>query len=315
MIRDSFGRIFTPNKAKPVKQFIASILLWAGLVCRAAAAEPAKTASASDYLSQAKTAYEAGKLDQALGLITQALNLEPKNERPYYYRAQIYETKGRFAEAIADYDSLLKLNPDSPQILQLRGSEYFKAGRVKESVADFDRYLALKPDQEPYHWQRGISHYYAGQFEEGRKQFELHQTVNPNDVENAVWHFLCNARVTSLEKAQAALIKIEGDPRVPLMQVQALFGGKAKPEDVIAAAKAGNPSEKQLKTQMFYANLYLGLYYEAMGNEKLSLEHITAATTEYLPGNYMWDVARVHLQLRKAKQGQPAATGGPKPAK
>ena len=47
----------------------------------------------------------------------------------------------------------------------------------------------LRPDQEPAHWKRGISYYYAGRFDEGRKQFEGYQTVDDNDVENAVWRY------------------------------------------------------------------------------------------------------------------------------
>src|SRR6266853_660464 len=59
------------------------------------------------------------------------------------------------------------------------------------------------------------------------RQFELHQTVNDNDVENAVWHYLCVARLAGVEKAHASLIRIQRDSRVPMMAVYALFGGKA----------------------------------------------------------------------------------------
>ena len=75
-----------------------------------------------------------------------------------------------------------------------RGSERFMLGQIAESIADFDRYLQLRPDQEPWHWKRGISYYYAGRYDEGRRQFEGYQTVDDNDVENAVWRYLCMAR-------------------------------------------------------------------------------------------------------------------------
>ena len=66
---------------------------------------------------------------------------------------------------------------------------------MKESLADFDKFLALRPAEKNGHWKRGISLYYAGRFEDGKKQFEGYENVDTNDVENAVWHFLCNARV------------------------------------------------------------------------------------------------------------------------
>jgi len=159
----------------------------------------------------------------------------------------------------------------------------------------------LLPFQVPQHWQRGIAYYYAGRFEAGRKQFELHQTVNPNDVENAVWHFLCVARASNVEKARAALIPITGDARVPMMEVHALFAGKLKPEDILKAATAGNPPAARLNRQLFYAHLYLGLYFEALGDDGKAREHITKAAGEYQTGDYMGDVARVHLQLRWPK--------------
>src|SRR5205085_8743876 len=102
-------------------------------------------------------------------------------------------------------------------------------------------FLSLEPQQKPYHWQRGISLYYAGRFDDGKKQFELHQTVNTQDVENAVWHFLCTVRLEGLESAKKQLIPIEKDARVPMAQVHQLFAGKARPQDVLAAAQAAPP--------------------------------------------------------------------------
>jgi lipoprotein NlpI len=146
---------------------------------------------------------------------------------------------------------------------------------------------------------RGISYYYAGRFEEGRKQFGAYEAVDTNDVENAVWHFLCNARLVGVEKARAELLRIGKDRRVPMMQVYDLFAGKAKAEDVLAAAGSGQPTGEELKGRLFYAHLYLGLYAEAAGDAKGALEHLTKAAEEYATGQYMWEVARVHVELRK----------------
>jgi len=42
----------------------------------------------------------------------------------------------------------------------------------------------------------------------------------------------------------------------------------------------------------------LGLYFEAIGDEKEAREHITKAAGEFRVNDYMGDVARVHKQLR-----------------
>ena len=169
---------------------------------------------------------------------------------------------------------------------------------MKKCIAHFDRVIELNPRAEPGHWQRGLALYYADEFERGRKQFEVHQTVNTNDVENAAWHFLCVARIEGVEKARKAFIPIEGDSRVPMKEVHQLFAGTATPEDVLAAAKAGDPSESALRNHLCYAHLYLGLYWEAMGDTEKAKHHIKLSAKDYAMDHYMGETARVHQRVR-----------------
>ena len=188
--------------------------------------------------------------------------------------------------------------PLTPAEYHQRGVQKFKAGQIKEAIADFDKFIELKPDQEPYHWQRGIAYYYADEYAKGRRQFELHQKVNPNDVENAVWHFMCVAREKSFEQARANLMPISGDTRIPMAEIYGLFAGKLQPADVLKAAEKTTNSTDPL----FYAHLYLGLYEEALGHSAESLEHIKKAAGEYAQPHYMGAVAKVHLKLRTSQR-------------
>ena len=249
-------------------------------------------AETADLLKQADDSFKAGLTNEALTLVTQATTKSPTNAEAWFLRGSLHERFGDHTNAILSYDEAAKLKPKAATIFQHRGVEHFRLGHFEKSVADFDRYLELVPSQAPGHWQRGISCYYAGKFEEGRKQFELHQTVNPQDVENAVWHFLCVTRSSSVEKARASLIRIEGDPRVPMKEVHALFAGKATPEDVVAAAQQAKGEDP-----LFYAHLYLGLYFEAMGDRAKAKEHISKAARDFKAPHYMGDVARVHARL------------------
>src|SRR6266850_8474642 len=258
--------------------------------------------TSGDLIDRAEKEFSRGQRDAATALATKAIETDPKNPRGYFVRARFYEEGSEPAKALADYDQTLKLDPRMAEAWQNRGIIHFKLANIDESISDFDQFLKLNPVQAPYHWQRGICYYYAERFEDGRKQFELHQTVNPNDVENAVWHFLCVARSAGLEKARASLIPIGEDARVPMMQIHALFAGKAKSEDVLKAARAGEPAEPELHRRLFYAHLYLGLYCEAIGNETQAREHITQAVHEYGDTDYMSDVARVYLKLRENKK-------------
>lgn len=232
------------------------------------------------------------------GLAADSNGNSPTNARAYLIRAQTLEANHQLEKALKDYDKALDLEPRLPDAWQRRGLIHFRLGHIEQSIADFDHFISLAPAQAPYHWQRGISCYYAGRFEEGRKQFELHQTVNPADVENAVWHFLCIARSSNLETARTNLIPIKGDGRVPMMKIHELFAGRAKPEEVLESARASKPSSQELARRLFYAHLYLGLYFEAIGEAGRAWEHIGEAAGRYRPDDYMGDVARVHQRLR-----------------
>jgi lipoprotein NlpI len=296
---------FFPNPLRKIHrgfQFILMTLIWLA----ASQILAAEKANVETLLSQAQATYASGKREEAVTLATQAIGAEPENPRGYLIRARLHEANHQPAKAVADYDQVLKLDPRVAEAWQQRGSEHFKLGHIKEAIADFDKFLELVPQQSPHHWQRGIALYYAGRFADGRKQFELHQTVNPNDVENAVWHFLCVAREAGVEKARAALIPIQGDARVPMVEVHALFAGKAKPEEVLKAAGADGTPTARLNRQLFYAHLYLGLYFEATGDETRAREHIQKAAGQHRTEDYMGDVARVHLQLRWKDTSSPS---------
>jgi lipoprotein NlpI len=236
-------------------------------------------------------AEELGK--KALALADKAVADNPTDATAHLLRGSAHEILGQHKEAIADFSRVLELDPKRVEALDLRGSEYFKLGRIAESLADFDRYLKARPAAANSHWKRGISLYYAGRFDDGRKQFEGYEKVDTNDVENAVWHFLCVARKDGVARARASLLKIGKDARVPMMEVYALFAGKVKPEDVLKAAEAGKPNARQRNNRLFYAHLYLGLYFEATGDSKRAREHLTEAADKHRIGHYMWDVARI----------------------
>jgi lipoprotein NlpI len=173
----------------------------------------------------------------------------------------------------------------------------FERGRLMEAVAGFDRVVRLEPSEAPHLWQRGIALYYVGRYADCRAQFESHRTVNPADVENAAWHFLCVARAENPEKAKAALLPVGPDPRPVMPAVYRMFRGEVTPEQVLAAA--GEPRESQ-----FYAHLYVGLYCEALGKPDCALQHLSAAAhgRYRAVGGYMHMVAGVHVrQLRRRK--------------
>ncbi|MEJ7606731.1 MAG: PQQ-binding-like beta-propeller repeat protein [Bryobacteraceae bacterium] len=185
------------------------------------------------------------------------------------------------------------LAPQTASAILERASSDFQAGRIAESVTGFDAVAKLDSNALPHLWQRGIALYYAGRFEECRRQFELHRSVNPNDVENAAWHFLCVARASGVERARQSLLPAGPDNRVPMREIYRMFRGELTPTQVITVA--GTASSAQ-----FYAHLYAGLYLEALGRKTEGMLHVqTASDARYKGAGYMHDVARVHLKMNR----------------
>ena len=189
-----------------------------------------------------------------------------------------------------------------PIAFYLRGRERLRLGEFEKSVADFDRYRALRPVVASRLWERGIPCYYAKQFQAGADQFRAYQTYHGNDVENAVWHVVCLAPLIGFEQAQAKIMPIESDNRIPMMEIYRLFGGEAEPQEVMEATQRGNPTPQQLNDRLMYANLYLGLYHESKGEFDQSLKYLETAAKKHRNDNYMWDVARVHAKSRRKSE-------------
>ena len=237
-----------------------------------------------------------------LSRLQQAVKDKPNDARAHLDLSGFYVEQKDYTNAIVSLSKAVEHDPKNMLQRDRRGDLYLWNGEFKKAIADYDAFLKGNPKFEPEHWRRGIAHYYAGMHKEGVAQFETHKTVNPQDVENAVWHYLCNSKIVGTKKAAEALIDVTQDRRVPMAEIQKLFAGKLKPEDVLAAAEKIEVKKREGTSARFYANLYVALWYDAEGNAKKVKEHLSDAVLKYEISDYMWKVGRAHLtQLEKAK--------------
>jgi lipoprotein NlpI len=279
-----------PMKAHSIIVSLAMLILAGGPPAVAAPAE-------NPLLDQARRAFQSGNREEAVRIASRMIEGDPKEPNNYFLRARFQELMGRREAALVDYNKLLEIAPHATEVHYHRGVIHFLLGRIPESVADFDRLVEAQPDKVPHQWQRGIALYYAGRYDDGRKQFEMHRTVNPADVENSAWHFLCVARDKGVEEARKKLIPVSGDPRVPMAEILDLYAGRTTPEKVMERVDSSEIEPIAKPAQLLYAHLYLALYYEATGSNALRRSHLQKAVDTNLKNEYMWEVARVHLEL------------------
>ena len=216
-------------------------------------------------------------------------------------QARRHIAEGDSKEALALLDHCIHSAPRMGSIYYLRARERFRVANIPGAYDDFHQLIQLVPQRSARLWERGITCYYAEKYVEGVQQFAGYQTVDSTDVENAVWHFLCNVPVVGVEKARASMLPIKGDIRVPMKEIYDLYRGVGSAKAVMAATDRDASSADNRQLAKFYAHLYLGLYDEALGRPRESLRHMGLAAGEYRINHFMGDVARVHLQLR-AKQ-------------
>ncbi|EFN56395.1 hypothetical protein CHLNCDRAFT_22249 [Chlorella variabilis] len=196
-----------------------------------------------------------------------------------------------------------------PNTLVRTGMTKFRENNVEGSVADFDAAMAAGPSIRPYLWQRGLSLYYLRQFEEGAKQFRDDVAVNPNDTEESIWAFLCEAQLLGPDQARQQFLEatVGRDSRPVMRAAYECFRTGAQPDSILQASPR-RPSAwpqaargDQQGHDAFYALLYVGLWHEAHGDAAAAQQAITqAAQTAYAKGSgdYMAALARVHCLRR-----------------
>ncbi|XP_028779535.1 uncharacterized protein LOC114735915 [Neltuma alba] len=176
-----------------------------------------------------------------------------------------------------------------------RGMLLFRRGDVPGSLAEFDKAIELDPRQKAYLWQRGLSLYYLDRFEEGAEQFRLDVAQNPNDTEESIWCFLCEAQLYGVDEARKRFLEVGRDPRPVMREAYNMFRDGGDPEKLAAAFSQGGENE------YFYASLYAGLYYESQKNpEGAKLYIVAACQSPYgqRSDDYMASLAKVHCLCR-----------------
>lgn len=295
-------------------RFLPSIL--AGIVWSAVSLGVAdEQADIERQMQQIRFSLRTQTTDVGIESATALIEKYPKSAKAHQFRASLYMLARDQVAAEKDLTKAIELDPRDVESYQRRGETRFRLADIAGSVADFDAVLERAPQSRPGHWQRGISLYYAGKYADGVEQFDAHQTVNPQDVENAVWRFLCMVKIEGVDKSRAKLFKIDADRRIPMREIFAMFAGTGTPEAVLEAANRPQQLQQRQNMYRFYANLYLGLYFEALGQAAKSLEYIEKAASDPAQLDYMGDVARTHYKLRKSGVAASVKDASAKPVK
>jgi lipoprotein NlpI len=206
-------------------------------------------------------------------------------------------SSAKFEEAKKYATKVAELLPKNSRVQQRAAELLYLSGYASESIPVFDKANELDPSLLAKNWQLGIALATNGDFKRGAELFKSHREVNPDDVENSAWYYLCVAKSEGLEKAKSSVIPSRGDPRPPMMNVLKMLDGKETPEQVLEAAEKAGSNEEERNLARFYANLYVGLYFDSVDRKEDAVKYLKRSREFGIDG-YMADTARVYLRTR-----------------
>jgi tetratricopeptide (TPR) repeat protein len=108
-------------------------------------------ASAEPWIGQAAVAQREGDVDAALGLLEEAVAVEPGSFEAWRQLAVIYEQRQDHENAANAYGALIGIAPDDPNLYVARAMSLARLGRAEEAAADLVQAQALDPYRD-YAW-------------------------------------------------------------------------------------------------------------------------------------------------------------------
>lgn len=93
--------------------------------------------------------------DDAIGMYTQAITLQPKNATAYCERGSAYFFQKKDEMALNDYNTAIELDPRYAPAYSWRGNLYSRQNKVDLAIADFNKVIEINPKVPSAYFERG----------------------------------------------------------------------------------------------------------------------------------------------------------------
>jgi tetratricopeptide (TPR) repeat protein len=87
--------------------------------------------------------YDGSNYVEAIKYFTQAIDMDAKNVKGYWYRADAYRQNQQYAEGAADYTRALEFEPENVKFLTRRGDCYYNLNKFDLALKDYAAGLVL----------------------------------------------------------------------------------------------------------------------------------------------------------------------------
>lgn len=145
---------------------------------------------------------QAGRPEEAAGVIRRALDLDPRQPGSHYNFGTILQALKRHEEAIVHYEQAIALAPGDAETHNNLGAALKALGRYEEAAASYRKALGLKPDYVAARVNLAAALFSLERYEESLRQSEKALALNP---ELAEAHVSTGNALRALDRCEAAL--------------------------------------------------------------------------------------------------------------
>jgi tetratricopeptide (TPR) repeat protein len=148
----------------------------------ASSASPADKESVEDLVNRGIEKGKEGDLDGAIADFSRAIELNLKDDAPYYNRAQAKWLKKDAAGAIADYTRAIEPGSTNPAAYNNRGNARAENNDRDGAIADYTHAIELKPDYARAYYNRAVAKKEKGDAAGAAADFKRAQELDPQLV-------------------------------------------------------------------------------------------------------------------------------------
>jgi tetratricopeptide (TPR) repeat protein len=231
----------------------ALALLWGAAVLLWAAAGPARAQlSESDvFVAQAILAYEAGRYDEALSLLKEALAQDPKNVEALYYTGLALMAQQKLEAAVEALEAARAQAPTDFSIRYLLGVAYFSLERYDRAEPLLTEVFNERPNTEGVGYYIGFMRYRRKDYHGALRAFRAETSSNPNIQQLA--KFYAGLTLAILGLPEQAVEEVEAALKV--QTASALTGPAERIRDSIVAARE--------RERRFRAEVRVGVFHDS----------------------------------------------------
>jgi tetratricopeptide (TPR) repeat protein len=125
-------------------------------------------------------AYRAGKNDEALAALGDAIGQDPRNAGIHVDRGNVWYVQGEYEPAIADFSEAILLDPGSAAAYSNRAFAWSALGEQDQAVTDFNAAIRLQANFGRAYNGRGLAFQAKGMIDTAIADFDEAIRLNPN---------------------------------------------------------------------------------------------------------------------------------------